>query len=278
VSVSDPSVSPDGQVATISATPRTGPQDQATSDALKRVRDDIIPPVEQATGSRVEVGGFTASTEDFSQVVADKLPLFVGVVVLLSALLLLVVFRSLVIPVKAAIMNLLSIGAALGFVTLIFQEGHGASLLGIGTGPIESFVPVLMFAIVFGLSMDYEVFLMSRVHEEWVHTNDAHNAVARGLQTTGKVITAAASIMILVFGSFALGDDRIIKLFGLGLASAVFFDAVIIRCLLVPAVMEILGRSAWYLPEWLGRRLPHLAIEPPEERPAAPAQRVPEAV
>jgi RND superfamily putative drug exporter len=226
----------------------------------------------------VEVGGFTASTEDFSRVVADKLPLFVGVVVLLSALLLLVVFRSVVIPVKAAVMNLLSIGAALGFVTLIFQEGHGASLLGIGTGPIESFVPVLMFAIVFGLSMDYEVFLMSRVHEEWVHTGDAHNAVARGLQTTGKVITAAASIMILVFGSFALGDDRIIKLFGLGLASAVFFDAVIIRCLLVPAVMEILGRSAWYLPEWLGRRLPHLAIEPPEERPAAPAQRVPEAV
>jgi RND superfamily putative drug exporter len=278
VSVSDPSVSPDGQVATISATPRTGPQDKATSDALKRVRDDIIPPVEKATGSRVEVGGFTASTEDFSQVVANKLPLFVGVVVLLSALLLLVVFRSLVIPIKAAIMNLLSIGAALGFVTLIFQEGHGASLLGIGTGPIESFVPVLMFAIVFGLSMDYEVFLMSRVHEEWVHTNDAHNAVARGLQTTGKVITAAASIMILVFASFALGDDRIIKLFGLGLASAVFFDAVIIRCLLVPAVMEILGRKAWYLPAWLEKRLPHLAIEPPEERPVAPAERVPETV
>jgi RND superfamily putative drug exporter len=126
--------------------------------------------------------------------------------------------------------------------------------------------------------MDYEVFLMSRVHEEWVHTNDAHNAVARGLQTTGKVITAAASIMILVFASFALGDDRIIKLFGLGLASAVFFDAVIIRCLLVPAVMEILGRKAWYLPAWLEKRLPHLAIEPPEERPVAPAERVPETV
>jgi RND superfamily putative drug exporter len=278
VSVSDPSLSPDGQVATISATPRTGPQDEATSDALRRVRNDVIPPVEQATGSRVEVGGFTASTEDFSRVVADKLPLFVGVVVLLSALLLLVVFRSVVVPVKAAIMNLLSIGAALGFVTLIFQEGHGASLLGIGTGPIESFVPVLMFAIVFGLSMDYEVFLMSRVHEEWVHTGDAHNSVARGLQTTGKVITAAASIMILVFASFALGDDRIIKLFGLGLASAVFFDAVIIRCLLVPAVMEILGRRAWYLPAWLEKRLPHLAIEPPEERPAAPVERVPETV
>jgi RND superfamily putative drug exporter len=196
----------------------------------------------------------------------------------LSALLLLVVFRSVVIPIKAAVMNLLSIGAALGFITLIFQDGHGASLLGIGTGPIESFVPVLMFAIVFGLSMDYEVFLMSRVHEEWVHTNDAHNAVARGLQTTGKVITAAASIMVLVFGSFALGDDRIIKLFGIGLASAVFFDAVIIRCLLVPAIMEILGRTAWYVPAWLDKLLPNLAIEPPEERPAPRAEPVPDPV
>jgi RND superfamily putative drug exporter len=265
--VSAPTLSPDGAVATITAYPKTGPQDQATSDTLKRLRDDVVPPIEQATGARVEVGGYTASSEDFSRVVADKLPLFVGVVVLLSALLLLVVFRSVVIPIKAAIMNLLSIAASLGFVTLIFQEGHGSSVLGIGTGPIESFVPVLMFAIVFGLSMDYEVFLMSRVHEEWVHTRDASGAVARGLQTTGRVITAAASIMILVFGSFALGEDRIIKLFGIGLASAVFFDAVIIRCLLVPAVMEILGRRAWYIPSWLDRRVPRLAIEAPEELP-----------
>jgi RND superfamily putative drug exporter len=181
------------------------------------------------------------------------------------------VFRSVVIPIKAALMNLLSIGAALGFVTLIFQEGHGADLIGIGTGPIESFVPVLMFAIVFGLSMDYEVFLLSRVHEEWEHTRDASAAVGRGLQTTGRVITAAASIMIVVFGSFALGDDRVIKLFGIGLASAVFFDAVIIRCLLVPAIMELLGRRAWWLPAWLDRRLPRLAIEAPEpaREPAA---------
>jgi RND superfamily putative drug exporter len=274
VGVSEPAVSPDGVIATISATPRTGPQAEETTNALDRVRDDVIPAVEKSTGARVKVGGFTASNEDFSEVVASKLPLFVGAVVLLSALLLLVVFRSIVIPVKAAAMNLLSIGAALGFVTLIFQDGHGASLLGIGTGPIESFVPVMMFAIVFGLSMDYEVFLMSRVHEEWVHTNDAHNAVARGLQTTGKVITAAASIMILVFASFALGDDRIIKLFGLGLASAVFFDAVIIRCLLVPAVMEILGRKAWYLPAWMEKRLPHLAIEPQEDRTLVAPERV----
>ncbi len=261
---SAPVVSPDGQVATITAYPRTGPQAKETTDTLKRLRDDVLPPVEAKTRAAVEVGGFTASNEDFSRVVAGKLPLFVGVVVLLSALLLLVVFRSAVIPIKAALMNLLSIGAALGFVTLIFQEGHGASLLGIGTGPIESFVPVLMFAIVFGLSMDYEVFLISRVHEEWEHTHDASGSVAHGLQTTGRVITAAAAIMIVVFGSFALGDDRIIKLFGIGLASAVFFDAVIIRCLLVPAIMELLGRNAWWLPSWLDKRLPRLAIEAPE--------------
>jgi RND superfamily putative drug exporter len=232
------------------------------------VRGDVVPGIERRTHARIEVGGFTASTEDFSRVVAGKLPLFVGVVVLFSALLLLVVFRSAIIPIKAAAMNLLSIGAALGFVTLVFQEGHGAGLLGIGTGPIESFVPVLMFAIVFGLSMDYEVFLISRVHEEWEKTRDASASVAHGLQTTGKVITAAASIMILVFASFALGDDRVIKLFGLGLASAVFFDAVIIRCLLVPALMEIFGRHAWWLPSWLDRRLPRLAIEAPEQHRA----------
>jgi putative drug exporter of the RND superfamily len=267
--VAPPALSPDGTLATITAYPRTGPQDEATTDTLKRLRDDVVPAVERETGARVEVGGFTASNEDFSRVVASKLPLFVGVVVLFSALLLLAVFRSVVIPIKAAVLNMLSIGAALGFVTLVFQEGHGSSLLGIGTGPIDSFVPVLMFAIVFGLSMDYEVFLISRVHEEWERTRDASASVARGLQTTGRVITAAASIMILVFASFALGDDRIIKLFGLGLASAVFFDAVIIRCLLVPALMEIFGRRAWWLPAWLDRRLPRLAIEAPDA-PHAP--------
>jgi putative drug exporter of the RND superfamily len=260
--VAPPAISPDGTVATITAYPRTGPQDAATTDTLKRLRNEVVPGVEQQTGARVEVGGFTASTEDFSRVVAGKLPLFVVVVVLFSALLLLAVFRSAVIPIKAAIMNLLSIGAALGFVTLVFQDGHGAGLLGIGTGPIESFVPVLMFAIVFGLSMDYEVFLMSRIHEAWERSHDASGAVATGIQTTGRVITAAASIMVLVFASFALADDRVIKLFGIGLASAVFIDAVIIRCLLVPAVMEILGRRAWWLPTWLDRRLPRLAIEP----------------
>jgi RND superfamily putative drug exporter len=261
--VAPAAVSPDGVVATVSAFPRTGPQEAATTDTLNRLREDVVPGIERRTGATIEVGGFTASNEDFSDVVAGKLPLFVGVVVLLSALLLLVVFRSVVIPVKAAAMNLLSIGAALGFVTLIFQDGHGAGLLGIGTGPIESFVPVLMFAIVFGLSMDYEVFLISRIHEEWEKRHDASDAVARGLQSTGRVITAAATIMVLVFASFALGDDRVIKLFGLGLASAVFFDAVIIRCLLVPALMELLGRRAWWLPRWL-EWMPRVAIEAPE--------------
>jgi len=263
--VGPPAVSPDGAVATITAYPHTGPQDEATTKTLKRLRNDVLPGIARQTGAHVSVGGFTASNEDFSSVVASKLPLFVGVVVLFSALLLLAVFRSLIIPIKAALLNLLSIGAALGFVTLIFQDGHGAGLLGIGTGPIESFVPVLMFAIVFGLSMDYEVFLLSRVHEEWERSGDASQAVARGIQTTGRVITAAAAIMVLVFASFALGDDRVIKLFGIGLASAVFVDAVIIRCLLVPALMEIFGRRAWWLPEWLDRRLPRLAIEPASE-------------
>jgi RND superfamily putative drug exporter len=266
--VAPPAISPDGEVATVTAYPRTGPQDAKTTDTLNNLRDQVVPQLERDTKATVEIGGFTASNEDFSNVVAGKLPLFVGVVVLLSALLLLVVFRSVVIPIKAALMNLLSIGAALGFVTLVFQDGHGAGLLGIGTGPIESFVPVLMFAIVFGLSMDYEVFLISRVHEAWEKTHDASRSVADGLQTTGRVITAAASIMVLVFASFALGDDRVIKEFGIGLASAVLFDAVVIRCLLVPAVMEVLGRRAWWMPSWMERRLPRLAIEP-EPAPAA---------
>jgi putative drug exporter of the RND superfamily len=267
--VSAPALSPDGRVATITAAPRTGPQDAATTATLERMRHDVVPTLERATGARVEIGGLTASTEDFSRVVAGKLPLFVGVVVGLSALLLLFVFRSLVIPIKAALLNLLSIGAALGFVTLIFQDGLGAGLLGIGTGPIDAFVPTFFFAVVFGLSMDYEVFLLSRVHEAWQQTGDADHAVTRGLQTTGRVITAAASIMIVVFASFALDTDRLTKLFGLGLASAILIDALIIRCLLVPAIMQLLGRRAWWLPAWLHRGLPRLALEPPDRQPGS---------
>ena len=258
--VSPPQLSPDKQIATIVAFPKTGPQAVATTDLLNRLRDDRIPAVERDAAVRVYIGGATASQEDFTQVIADKLPIFVGMVVLLSALLLMAVFRSVFVPVKAALMNLLSIGAALGVVTLVFQDGVLAGALGVGTGPVESFVPVMLFAIVFGLSMDYEVFLMSRIYEEWHRTGDASLAVRNGVATTGRVITAAASIMIVVFASFALGPDRVIKEFGLGLAIAVFLDALIIRCLLVPAIMQIAGRAAWWLPSWLGW-IPRLALE-----------------
>ena len=260
--VAPPQLSPDGQVATIVLFAKTGPQDAATTALLNRLRDERIPAVERTTNVRVFVGGSTASQEDFTQVIANKLPLFVGVVVLLSALLLMAVFRSIFVPLKAAVMNLLSIGAALGFVTLVFQDGFLlAGALSVGTGPVESFVPVMLFAIVFGLSMDYEVFLMSRTHEEWERTGDASRAVRNGLATTGRVITAAAAIMIVVFASFALGPERVIKEFGLGLAMAVLIDALVIRCLLVPAIMELAGRRAWWLPSWLDRRMPRLALE-----------------
>ncbi|MEA2127610.1 MAG: hypothetical protein QOJ85_501 [Solirubrobacteraceae bacterium] len=259
--VTPPQLTPDGQVATIGLYARTGPQDKATTDLLNRLRDERIPAVERDTGVRVFVGGTTASQEDFTQVISDKLPLFVGMVVLLSALLLMAVFRSIFVPLKAAVMNLLSIGAALGFVTVVFQDGVLAGALSVGTGPVESFVPVMLFAIVFGLSMDYEMFLMSRTHEEWLRTGDASRAVRNGLATTGRVITAAAAIMIVVFASFSLGPDRIIKEFGLGLAMAVLIDALVIRCLLVPAIMELAGARAWWLPSWLDRRIPRLALE-----------------
>jgi RND superfamily putative drug exporter len=259
--VTPPQLTPDGQVATIAMYPKTGPQDEATTRLLHRLRDERIPAVERDTGVRVFVGGATASQEDFTQVISDKLPLFVGMVVLLSALLLMAVFRSIFVPLKAAVMNLLSIGAALGFVTVVFQDGVLAGALSVGTGPVESFVPVMLFAIVFGLSMDYEVFLMSRTHEEWLRTGDAARAMRNGLATTGRVITAAAAIMIVVFASFALAPERVIKEFGLGLAMAILVDALVIRCVLVPAIMQLAGARAWWLPSWLARRIPRLALE-----------------
>jgi RND superfamily putative drug exporter len=259
--VAPPQVSTDGAIATVAMFPKSGPQAEETTKLLDRVRDDLLPPVERATGARVSVGGQVASQEDFTNVIASKLPLFVGMVVLLSALLLMAVFRSVFIPLKAACMNLLSIGAALGFLTLVFQDGNLTGLIGGGTGPIESFVPVMTFAIVFGLSMDYEMFLVSRMREEWTKTGDASRAVRDGVATTGRVITAAAAIMIVVFTAFALGPERIFKEFGLGLAVAVLLDALIIRCLLVPALMQVVGRKAWWAPTWLVRKMPHLAIE-----------------
>jgi putative drug exporter of the RND superfamily len=207
-------------------------------------------------------------------VLAYKLPLFIGVVVLLSFLLLMVVFRSIAIPLTAAVMNMLSAGAAFGVVTAIFQHGWGASLLGIDkTGPIEAFVPVLTFPILFGLSMDYEVFLVSRIYEEWHRRRDNREAVAHGLAATGRTITAAAAIMVLVFGAFILGGERVIELFGVGLASAVLLDAAIVRSVLVPAVMITLGELNWKLPHFLDRRLPRLEVEGRAAREAAAAHR-----
>jgi putative drug exporter of the RND superfamily len=251
--------------------PTTSPQSAATTDLLDRIRGEVIPPIEAKTGAQLHVGGINAIFEDFGDAIAEKLPLFIGVVVLLSALLLMTVFRSVLVPLKAILMNLLSIGAAFGLVVAVFQWGWGASLIGVdNTGPIISFFPIFLFAIVFGLSMDYEVFLMSRIHEEWEHRKDASRAVTEGLALTGRVITAAAAIMVTVFASFMLGDERIIKLFGLGLASAVLIDAIVIRTLLVPAIMQLLGRRAWWFPASLDRILPKLHVEPGEgEGPAA---------
>lgn len=270
-SVGPPVLNKAGDVATIQITPNSKPQDIATEDTLSRIRSDIDP-VEKSTGATVEVGGFTASSVDFSKVLADKLPLFIGFIVGLSLLLLLIVFRSIAIPIKAGILNLLSIGTALGVITFVFQSGHGLSLVGVDSpGPIQPFLPVMMFAVVFGLSMDYEVFLVSRMHEEWEHTKDSAFAVRHGLAMTGKVITAAALVMISVFAAFMLGDDPFIKLFGLGFAAAIFFDAFVIRMLVLPSVMYLLGKRAWWLPKWLDKIMPRISIEGPEEPASSPS-------
>jgi len=267
-SVSTPNLNPANDTATLSVYPTTKPQDAGTTDLLNHLRDTVVPPVEQATGVTASISGATAISADLNSFLASKLPLFIAVVVGLSLLLLAIVFRSLLIPLKAAFMNVFSIGAALGIITFVFQDGHLASLIGVNTtGPIEAFLPVFMFALVFGLSMDYEVFLVSRMHEEWQRTKDATLAVRNGLALTGKVVMAAAIIMISVFASFMLGDDRTIKLFGLGLASAVLVDAFIVRLILVPALMYTFGKASWWMPHRLERRLPRLSIEGPA-RPA----------
>jgi RND superfamily putative drug exporter len=273
-----------GDTATMIAYPTTTPQDERTDDVVRQARDETLPPVAKETGARVSIGGTTASNLDFAQTIRNKLPLFIGVVVGLSLLLLAIVFRSLLIPVKAGVFNLLSIAGAFGVVTLVFQDGHLAGLFGDSTGPIESFLPIMVFAVVFGLSMDYEVFLVSRMHEEWVHTRDAHYAVRHGLAMTGRVVTAAAIIMIAVFGAFAIGNERALAMMGVGFASAIFIDAFIIRLLLLPAVMHLAGPAMWWMPAWLDRRLPHLNIEPPDadDRPPAsdgtPGEREPQPV
>ena len=262
--VTDVTLNPAGDTGLFQLYPTTSPQSAATTELLDRIRGETIPAVEESTGTAIHVGGINAIFEDFGAAIADKLPLYIGVVIALSALLLMLVFRSVLVPLKAVSMNLLSIGAAFGLVVAVFQWGWGAGLIGIeGTGPIVSFFPIFLFAIVFGLSMDYEVFLMSRIHEEWERGGDASEAVTRGLALTGRVITAAAAIMVTVFASFMLGDDRIIKLFGVGLAAAVFIDAVVIRTILVPSIMQLLGPRAWWFPTWLDW-LPKVHVEPAE--------------
>ncbi len=259
--VTEPRRAPSGHIAVIQVYPNSGPEAAATTTLVNTLRHQVLPPIERRTGTPVLVGGFTAGSIDFSDVLSGKVPLFVGIVVLLSALLLFVIFRSLVIPVQAALMNLLSIGAALGATVIVFQWGWLAGVLGVQKGPIEPWIPVLIFAVVFGLSMDYEVFLVSRVREQWVLRGDASAAVADGITFTGRVITAAAAIMICVFLSFMLGNQRTIKEFGFGLAFAVALDALLVRCVLLPAVLKLLGAITWRLPRRLDARLPHFNIE-----------------
>jgi putative drug exporter of the RND superfamily len=241
--------------------PTSGPQDEATTNLVKRLRDDVLPPAEDATGVDVAVTGNVAVNVDFSHYLSSRLPYFFTAVLALSFLLLMVVFRSLLVPLKAVIMNLLSIGAAYGLVVALFQWGWLSDLTNVEPAPIEPWAPMMLFAIVFGLSMDYEVFLLSRVREEWRRTGDSRTSVADGLAATAKVITAAAAIMVFVFGTFILENDRTVKLMGTGLAAAILLDATIVRMLLVPATMELLGDRNWWLPRWLDRILPNIDVE-----------------
>ena len=253
-SVSEPQFSAEGDTAVFSAVPTTGPADLETSVAIGKVRD-LIP-------GNVYVSGITAVTDDLNSQLSDTRPLFVGTVIAVSFLLLMLVFRSVVVPLKAAVMNLLSIGAAYGVLVAVFQWGWGSSLIGLeGPTPITSLIIVIMFPILFGLSMDYEVFLLSRIREEFVRTGDNAESVARGLAGTGRVITSAALIMIVVFLSFVASPVPSVKMLGLGLAVAILVDATIVRMVLVPATMALLGKANWWLPSWLDRILPHLTVE-----------------
>jgi RND superfamily putative drug exporter len=249
--------------AVVTVYPTTSPQDEATEELVRDLRDDVIPQAEAGTTLDVLVGGLTAGGIDFTILSGERLPLLIGAVIAVSFLLLLVVFRSVVVPLKAAVMNLLSIGAAYGVIVAVFQWGWLGDVVGIGKpGPFEAWAPMMLFTILFGLSMDYEIFLLSRIREDYVRTGDNSLSVANGVANTGRVITAAAAIMIAVFLSFVLGFDiRQIKLIGLGLAVAVFVDATLVRMVLVPSTMELLGNANWWLPGWLARLLPKVHVE-----------------
>ena len=263
-------VGPDGKAAVIQVIPKSAPQDKETSELIARLRSSVLPDAVAVTGGTVYVGGQTATFIDLSDRVADRLPLFIGCVVGLSFLLLMIVFRSILVPLKAAIMNLLSIGAAYGVIVAVFQWGWGAELFGVYQSlPIVSFIPMFMFAILFGLSMDYEVFILSRIREEYNHSGDNTESVIVGITATARVITSAALIMISVFISFVFGGEPTIKMMGLGLATAVFVDATIIRMVLVPASMRLMGNANWWLPNFLDRIIPNLDIEGESRLPEA---------
>ncbi|MFI6641074.1 MMPL family transporter [Streptomyces sp. NPDC050504] len=256
--------------AVVTVVPTSSPQSQDTSELVDRLRSDVLPRAESGSSLKVHVGGVTASYDDFAEVIVGKLPLFVGAVIALGCVLLLLAFRSIGIPLKAAAMNVAAVASSFGIVVAIFQWGWGSELLGLGSaGPIEPFLPVIMVSVLFGLSMDYQVFLVSRMYEEWLETGDNRRAVRVGLAETSRVINSAAVIMISVFLAFVLSGDRVIAMFGIALAAAVALDAFVLRTLLVPALMHLLGGANWWLPGWLDRRLPRISIEPPECRAAA---------
>ncbi|MFI0512731.1 MMPL family transporter [Streptomyces sp. WSLK1-5] len=258
-----------GDLAYFTVVPDSAPQSRQTSELVDRLRTEVLPRAETGTSLDIHVGGTTASYDDFADVIVGKLPLFVGVVIGLGCLLLLLAFRSVGIPLKAAAMNVAAVAAAFGVVVAIFQWGWGSELLGLGrAGPIEPFLPVIMVSVLFGLSMDYQVFLVSRMYEEWLETGDNRRAVRVGLAETSRVINSAAVIMISVFLAFVLSGDRVIAMFGIALAAAVALDAFVLRTLLVPALMHLLGGANWWLPGWLDRRMPRISIEPPECRAA----------
>jgi len=260
--VATPELNAEAGVATLVAFPTTSPQDDATLDTITRLRAEVFPQVLDESPARAHVGGQTASWADIGDKVTDRLPLFIAAVILLSFLLLTLVFRSILVPLKAALMNLLSIGAAYGVLVMVFQWGWGIDIIGLeSTAPIDPFIPLFMFAVLFGLSMDYEVFLLSRVREEYLATGDSDTSVIHGIAGTARVITSAALIMISVFLGFALGEDPAIKMVGLGLATAIFVDATIVRMVLVPATMKLMGDANWWIPGWLDRLLPTIGIE-----------------
>ena len=255
-----------GDTAVIIATPTTSPESEETAELVDRLRDSIVPSAIDGTTATAQVGSGTALMSDLSNRLMERLPYFIGAVVLLSFLLLTVVFRSILVPAKAALMNLLSIGAAYGVIVAVFQWGWGKDLIGLEhTMPINPFVPLIMFAVLFGLSMDYEVFLLSRVREAFVESGDSHSSVVEGLGATARVITSAALIMISVFGAFVFGADPLMKMFGLGLTVAVLIDASLVRMVLVPATMSLLGNANWWLPRWLDRILPNVDLEGGED-------------